>query len=276
MEPNVTLVQQYPAHEAVPREGPSPVALVLHDVYGLSPGIRAFANRLSREGFFVLAPNLYAHAFSLAAGAPAWMSYPFAVATDPEWTGFSLHTSDRFAEAAEARAQASSLSRERVREIAARALGYADGASDADPSRVGVVGFGVGGRQAFRTACAFPDRIGALVAFSPAALAAPYPLRPVETMPILEFESLRAPALLFYGSQDRECLEEERGTVDRVLGRAGVRHEIVTFREAGHEFFNEESPDHRIGASREAWEKTVTFLRETLGAGPASGTPSSK
>jgi len=268
MEPNVTLVQQYPAHEAVPREGPSPVVLVLHDVYGLSPEIRAFANRLAREGFFVLAPNLYAHAFSLAAGAPAWMSYPLAVAADPEWAGFPVRTSYRFAEATEARAQASGLSRGRVREIVARALGYADGASDADPSRVGLVGFGVGGRQAFRTACAFPDRIGALVAYSPAALAAAFPLRPIETMPVLEFESLRAPALLFYGLQDRECFEEEREAVDRVLRSAGVRHEIVTFREAGHEFFNEESPDHRIAASRQAWQRTVAFLREALRSRP--------
>ena len=278
MEPNVTLVQQYPAHEAVPGQGPSPVVLVLHDVYGLSAEIRALANRLARQGFFVLAPNLYAHAFSLAAGAPAWMSDPLDAAAEPEWAGFPVRTSYRCAEAADAKAQASGLSRGRVREIVARALGYADGASDADPSRVGIIGLGVGGRLAFRAACAFPDRIGALVAYSPASLAAPYPLRPLETMPILEFESLRAPVLLFYGSGDPDCSADEREAVDRILRSGAVRHDVMIFPGAGREFFNEESPDHRIAASREAWEKTVAFLRETLGVGEAhagNGTASS-
>jgi carboxymethylenebutenolidase len=269
MEPNVTLVQQYPAHEAVPPAGPSPVLLVLHDVYGLSPGIRAVASRFAREGFYSLAPNLYAHPFSVAAGAPAWMSHPMSVAGDPEWEGFAVGSSFRVAEGAEARAAAADLSRDRAREIVERALGYADGMSDADPSRVGVIGFGMGGRFAFRAACQFPDRIGAVVAWSPTALATPYPTRAAETMPILEFESLRAPALLFYGEQDGRARPGEREAVERVLASAGKNHEIVVLPEAGGEFFTEESPDYRIRACRAAWERSLAFLRESLPGRPA-------
>jgi len=264
MEPNTTLVQQFPAHEAVPARGPSPVLLVLHDVYGLSPGIRNFVNRLGREGFLSLAPNLYAHAFSLAAGAPAWMSHPFSVAGDPQWEGFPVRTSYRSTEGSEAMAAAAELSRERAREILARALGYVDGVSDADPSRVGVIGFGMGGRVAFRAACDFPGRIGAIVAYSPAALAAPYRLRPLETMPILEFENLRSPALLFYGGRDPDSDSQERAALERVLSAAGARHEIVTFPEAGRDFFDDESPDYRIAAARRARQRTLDFLREAL------------
>jgi carboxymethylenebutenolidase len=268
MEPNTTLVQQFPAHEAAPPAGPSPVLLVLHDVYGLSPAIRSFANRLARDGFLSLAPNFYAHAFSLAAGAPAWMSHPFSVAGDPNWEGFPVRASYRWTEASEAKASAAELSDGRAREILARALGYVDGISDADPSRVGVIGFGVGGRLAFRAACEFPDRIGALVAWSPAALAAPYRLRPAETMPILEFEKLRCPALLFYGGQDAESDPEERAALARVLDAAGVRHQIVTFPGTGREFFNEDSPDYRIAAAREAREQSLEFLRDALKSPP--------
>ena len=255
MEPNVTLVQQFPAHEAVPTSGPSPVLLVLHDAGGLSPGIRAAASRLAREGFYALAPNLYAHPFSVAAGAPAWMSHALSAAG-----GGSRQLDER----AEAGAAAADLSRERAREIVARALGYADGISDADPSRVGVIGFGMGGRIAFRAACQFPDRIGAVVAWSPTALAASYPTRPAETMPILEFESLRAPALLFYGEQDSATRPGERDAVERVLASAGKRHEIVVLPEAGAGFFVESSPDYRIGTTRAAWERSLAFLRESL------------
>lgn len=270
MEPNTTLVQQFPAHEAAPAAGPSPVLLVLHDVYGLSPGIRSFVNRLARAGFLSLAPNLYAHAFSLAAGAPAWMSHPFSIAGDPQYEGLSIRTSYPWSEGGEARASAAELSRERAREILARALGYVDGVSDADPSRVGVIGFGMGGRLAFRAACDFPERIGALVAWSPASLAAPYRLRPVETMPVLEFERLRSPALLFYGGRDPESGSEERAVLERVLSAAGARHEIVTFPEAGRDFFNDDSPDYRISDARGAEQRALEFLRATL-KDPASG-----
>jgi carboxymethylenebutenolidase len=270
MEPNTTLVQQFPAHEAAPAAGPSPVLLVLHDAYGLAPGICSFVNRLARDGFLALAPNLYAHAFSLAAGAPAWMSHPFSIAGDTQWEGVPVRPSYKWTEGSEAKAAAAELSRERAREILARALGYVDGVSAADPSRVGVIGFGVGGRLAFRAACDFPDRIGALVAYSPTALAAPYRLRPAETMPILEFENLRSPALLFYGGQDPDSGAEERAALEHVLSAAGARHEIVTFPEAGREFFDADSPNYRISAARRARQRALEFLRDAL-KDPAAG-----
>jgi carboxymethylenebutenolidase len=257
MEPNTTLVQEFPAHEAVADiTGPKPSILVLHDLYGLTPEIRATANRLARDGYFVLAPNLYCHPFSLAAGAPPWMAYPIGMTVEGQ---------------EEAKALAANLSRTRIREIIQCALGYIDLTSDADASRVAVVGFGVGGRIAFRVACELPDRILALVAFSGAGIAARFALRPSETMPILEYENLRASALFFYGEQDPQVSAEERDAVARVLVSAGARREIVTFREAGHEFFNEASDEYRISAARDAWAKTLTFLKDAFHArGPAS------
>src|SRR5574340_968654 len=75
MESNTTLVQRYPAHEAVPAGSPPfPTVILLHDRGGLTPFFRALANRLAREGFYVLAPDLYARPFSTATGAPEWMS----------------------------------------------------------------------------------------------------------------------------------------------------------------------------------------------------------
>jgi dienelactone hydrolase len=90
-------------------------------------------------------------------------------------------------------------------------------------------------------------------------------------MPILEFEGLRAPALLFDGGQDPESRPQERAAVERVLRCAGVPHEIVTFPEAGREFFNDESRDYRIAAAREARERSLAFLRNTLSRLPAGG-----
>ena len=264
MEANTTLVQQFPAHVAVADlPGPAPSVLVFHDVSGLTPEVCARANRLAREGFLVLAPNLYAHPFSAAAGAPPWMACP--AAGEEGWSGFPVRSYFGPAESSEARAFAAGLPAERVREITDRALGYLALAADADPGRVAFAGFGIGGRFAFRAACALGDRVRALVAWSPTGIAARYPLRPAETMPILEYETLRAPVLLMYGAQDAEARPEEREAVERVLADAGVPHEIAAFPGTGHGFFDDTSPDFRVSAAREAWDRAVAFLRERLG-----------
>ena len=265
MEPNTTLVQQYPAHEAVPESSsPSPSVIVLPDARGLTPEVRALANRLAREGFFTLAPNPYAHPFSVAAGAPPWMSYPMEIAAEEGFSGFPVRSSFRIEEEAEARALAASLSPERIRELVARTIGYLALCAEADPGRVGILGLGVGGRNAFRAACELGERVRALAVWSGGGIAARFPLRPAETMPILEYESLRSPVLLLYGATDPEAGAAEREAIGRVLAAAGVPHEIAVLPEAGHAFFDEESPDFRIAASREAWEKTVGFFRGTL------------
>src|SRR6266536_3117420 len=61
MESNTTLVQCYPAHEAVPDgQGPFPAVVVAHDRFGLNPHAKGIANRLAAAGFYALAPNFYA------------------------------------------------------------------------------------------------------------------------------------------------------------------------------------------------------------------------
>jgi dienelactone hydrolase len=74
MESNVTLVQNFPAHQAVPEgEGPFPAVIVFHDRFGLTPQVRGVANRLAREGYHVLAPNFYALTSSFSTLAPQFM-----------------------------------------------------------------------------------------------------------------------------------------------------------------------------------------------------------
>ena len=48
MESNTTLVQCYPAHEAVPDgQGSFPAVIVAHDRFGLNPHVKGVANRLA-------------------------------------------------------------------------------------------------------------------------------------------------------------------------------------------------------------------------------------
>jgi carboxymethylenebutenolidase len=251
MESNTTLVQQYPAHEAVPENAhPLPSVIVLHDIFGLTPFVRSFSTRLAREGFYVLAPNLYAHPFSVAAGARPDMGAVSGI------FGASEH------EAAEERAGA--IGSPRLLEIIRAAASYCAISSAADSSRIAVVGFGFGGRAAFLAACAPAQGLRAAVAYSPTSLACRDRFRMVETMPILEAENLAVPILIFYGDQDIRVRSDELAAVERVLTAEQRPHRIVTLREAPHGFFDEESADHRIGAARQAWEEMLVFLGKTI------------
>lgn len=262
MEPNTTLVQQFPAHEAVPEAGPGalPSVVVLHDIFGLDEHARNIANRLARQGFYALAPDLYAMPFSTAAGAPDWMAAPYRAAGSLESIGLPTHSSFAPGEAESARGRAQALSDERALAVIRAALAHLDLVAEASASGIGVVGFGMGGRLAFLASCELPTEVGGGVVFSGGGIASPNRHRPAERLPILEFEKLRAPLLLFYGAQDEQVRQEERDAVEAVLTSSEKPHEIVTFREAGHEFFNEESAEYRISAAREAWEKTLDFL----------------
>ena len=271
MEPNTTLVQQFPAHEAVPDSpSPAPAVVLLHDARGLTPEVRALAHRIARQGFFTLAPNLYAQPFSVASGAPPWMSAPMAGAAEG-FDGFPVRPAFGAAETEEAGALAASLTRERARELVGRAIRCLAFRAESDPARTGILGLGTGGRIAFRSACELGDRIRALAVWSGADIASRSRAHPAETMPILEYESLRSPALFLYGAADPEISPEERTALGRVLASARLRHEIVAYPDAGHEFYDGASPDFWIAAGRDAWERTIGFFHETLGgAGSAA------
>ncbi len=262
MESNTTLVQCYPAHEAVPDgSGPFPAVLVLHDRFGLTAHLRGVVNRLAREGFYALAPNLYALPASFVDTAPDLMKAP-----GPTFFPYS----DEFA----AGERAATLSDERADAIVAQALAYVAGRSHARGGGVGALGFSMGGRLALLAACLHSDEVRAAVCFYPEGMASSKsPRRPAALDRVAD---LRAPVLLFYGALDDEIRSGEREVARTHLAALGKDFQMEVFREAGHDFFCSERNSYRIHASKEAWEETLTFLRRTLGgAQPPSSRPAS-
>jgi dienelactone hydrolase len=154
MESNTTLVQCYPAHEAIPDgHGPFPAVIVVHDRFGMSPHVRGVANRLANSGFYALVPSLYAMPTSVADVAPEFMRPSRAV-------HFGYDDEERAEDAA------AMLSQERAEAILGQALAYAIGrAKVRAPAGVGVLGFSMGARLAFLAACRNPEEVRACVAF---------------------------------------------------------------------------------------------------------------
>jgi carboxymethylenebutenolidase len=254
MESNTTLVQNYPAHEAVPGgPGPFPAVVLVHDEFGLNLQARGVANRLAAAGFYALAPALYALPASFVELAPQIMHSPAPIQFG-------------YADEAEAQARASTLTDERALELVGRAIRYAQSRSAARSGPVGLLGFSMGARVAFRAACELADDVAACVGFYPDRLFSDR-LGPGHPMPMSGAVALKAPLLLLYGSLDEQVSASEREGVRKILSSLGKDVALEQYRNAGHDFFCSDRESFRVGAARKAWEATLAFFRVRLGQG---------
>ncbi len=253
MESNTTLVQCYPAHQAVPAgDAACPAVVVLHDRFGLNPHARNLTNRLAHAGFYALAPDLYCSPSSFSAGAPD-----------------ALHpargTSFAYSEETAARDRAATLSDARASEVVKQTLAYLAGRSRARSGGAGLIGLGTGGRVAFLSACLFPDAVRAAVCLYPEGLNVAHPGGAGHPTPLDQANSLAAPVLLFYGLLDTDIRPEERETARRHLVALGKDVRIDVIPGAGHDFFCEDRDSYRLRASKLAWEETLSFFRRRVG-----------
>jgi carboxymethylenebutenolidase len=253
MESNTTLVQCYPAHEAIPDgPGPFPAVIVAHDRFGLSSSIRGIANRLANSGFYALAPSFYAMPTSVADVAPDFMRpvLPVHFGDDDE---------------AGADNAASNLSDERAAAVFRQAIGYAIGrAKVRAPRGVGVLGFAMGGRQAFLAACRNADDVAACVSFYAKGIAGFSTQLGARDSPLDLARGLRASLLLFYGELDTTIARREREAIRERLTALGKDFRMEVFHDAGQDFFSEDLDTHRIYASKVAWEATLALFRRCL------------
>jgi carboxymethylenebutenolidase len=160
---------------------------------------------------------------------------------------------------------AAMLSDERAEKIFRQAIVYAMGRGKVRaPRGVGVMGFAMGGRQAFLAACRNPSEVAACVSFYGGGItgsASPAHARPC---PLDLAADLRASVLLLYGELDTTISRSERESVRDQLTALGKDFRIEVFHDAGRDFFSEELDTHRIHASKVAWEATLALFRRCL------------
>jgi len=254
LESNTTLVQAFPAHEAVPDgPGPFPTILVLHDRFGLTAQVRGVANRLARAGYCAVAPNFYALPSSFASVAPDFMKTLTVGSYAPE---------DRAA----ADERAATLSDQRAEVVFRQAANFLATRARVRPGGLGLLGFSMGGRLAFLAACAMPESVRACAAFYPVGLGGERPSPPGQADPLDRAESLRAPLSLFYGRLDETIHERERERVRSRLTELRKDFHMEVFPEAGHDFFCSDRESYRIGASKTAWDQTLDLFGRAFAA----------
>jgi carboxymethylenebutenolidase len=121
---------------------------------------------------------------------------------------------------------------------------------------VGVVGFCMGGGLALWLAALRPDEVKAVVSF--------YGIPRGPAQP--DWSRMAATVQGHYGEDDRSIPSEQLAALEAQLREAALDMEIFVYPGSGHAFFNDTRPEaYNEEAARQAWIRTLEFLRKHLG-----------
>ncbi len=199
---------------------PAPAVVVLHEWWGLDAHIRDIAKRLAGQGYVAVVPDLYRGQ----------------LADDPE----------------RARALKQGLSDDDAFTLADGAVRWLRAEPRTAKSRVGVVGFCMGGALAERWALRGPG-LAAVVMYYGSPVTDPDKLAPLE-----------APLQGHFGADDPSIPQAQVDSLRAGLAKAGKSVDIHVYPGAGHAFMHDGRDTYRPDAARQAWARTLAFLQEHL------------
>ena len=201
-------------------KGPFPAVVVIMEWWGLNDQIRGVADRLAREGYVALVPDLY-HGH---------------VTTDPEKAHELLRALD---------------DQDAISELGS-AMEYLRSLPEVGKSRIGSLGFCMGGGLSLRLALHRSDLSGAVMFYG----------QP-ETDPA-ELKGAACPVLGLFGEDDQGILHDRIMDMAKGLNRVGKGAEVQIYSAAGHAFFNETRPSYSKEAAEDAWKRTLAFFGKHL------------
>ena len=208
------------------REGPAPVVLVIHEIFGLTDWIRGVADQLAADGFIAVAPDLLSDMGPDGGGTESLGARDNVVATIR-----SLEPDERTL---------------RLNAVRRYTLSIPSG-----NGKLGTVGFCWGGGASFNYAIDQPALDAAVVYYGSS---------PTDDRP---YADVTAPVLGLYGGNDERV---NATIPDAETGMTGKSFEAVIYDGAGHGFLRaqERQDGANLAASEQAWPRTLEFFREHL------------
>ncbi|MEJ2360406.1 MAG: dienelactone hydrolase family protein [Gammaproteobacteria bacterium] len=209
-------------------DGPFATVVVIMHAAGVDHFTQTMVTRLTEAGYFVAAPDLF-HRLDARVGG---MLDKLKQLRDPEVESDVNATVD-----------------------------YLQGHPLTDTSRLGIIGFCMGGRVAYLMSALNP-RFHAAVAYYGGHIMIPWGDGP---SPFSLTERLNCPILYHFGDDDTNPSPEDRQKLEQELTRHGKEHEFYTYAGAGHAFMNFDNADrYREEAARTSWPRTLDFFKRKL------------
>ena len=201
-------------------DGPFPGIVIIHEAFGLNENIKDIARRFANEGYVALAVDLFAGRnraicmFRVMAGALL----------------NSLHNSG-------------------IHDLKA-ALTFLSEQPGVDDSRLGAVGYCMGGSFVIAWACT-DERLKVI---APYYAGNPRPLKAVARL---------CPVVGSY--PDKDITTSAGQKLDVELDRYHVPHDIKIYPGAKHSFFNDTLSSYNEAAAQDSWERVLAFFGEHIG-----------
>jgi len=209
---------------ALPPSGSGPGVIVIQEWWGLTDHIVGITDRLAAEGFVALAPDLFG--------------------------GKTTHDAD------EAGELLSQLPVEQAAQDLSGAVDYLLGHEAVTSTKLGAVGFCMGGGFVLLLAAQQGDKIGAAVPFYGVGPGIPS-----------QYSNLTAAVQGHYGEDDSMYpAATARALEEQIREESGADVEFFYY-PAGHAFHNDENllGTYDADNAKLAWQRTVQFLKERLG-----------
>jgi carboxymethylenebutenolidase len=150
---------------------------------------------------------------------------------------------------AEAMAAISKVPQERF--AADLKAGVAEVARRTPDAKIGAIGFCFGGGMTWLLLASKEPRVAAAAPFY-----GPLPDNP-------DFRGSKAAVLGIYGELDQR-VTSSREDAEAALTRAGLTHEMVTYKGANHAFFNDTGPRYNAAAATQAYQKVLGWFGKYL------------
>ena len=210
-----------------------PGMMVFQEAFGITPHIRDIAERLAGEGYTAIAPEL----FHRTAAAGTELSYDDFPAVMPHYQATTRETLQ-----ADVRAANDWLQKD----------------AKTNGSRVGCVGFCLGGKASYLACATVP--LEAAISFYGGGIG-PGPMGPG----LLELAgSMHAPIMMFWGGQDKHIPPEQTRPIEDALTKENKEFVNVKISFADHAFMRKGAPSFNDQAAKLAWALSKEFLATHL------------
>ncbi len=201
-------------------DGPFPAIVVIHEAFGLNENIKDITRRFANEGYVALGVDLFA-------------------GRNRAVCMFSFMSGMLF----------NSLNHRGIADLKA-ALTFLSEQPGVDNTRLGAIGFCMGGGFAIAWACT-DNRLKAIAPFYASN---PRPLQAVARL---------CPVVGSYPTGDFTTPQGHK--LESVLESYNIPHDIKFYPGAKHSFFNDQGRSYNAAAAEDSWQRVLTFFKEQIG-----------
>jgi carboxymethylenebutenolidase len=206
----------------------APGLMVFQEAFGVTAHIRDIAERCAREGYTAIAPELFHR--TLAPG--------------------TLLGTDDFSKVIP---HYQAMTNEGTTADLKACYDWLSKDSRTDATRIGCVGFCLGGRTSFLANAALP--LKAAISFYGGGIG------PGRGATLLDLApQMHGPILFFWGGKDAHITHEATRPIEDALDAAGKDYVNVRISSADHAFMREGSASYNEKAAKMAWKLSVDFL----------------